>query len=64
MTGTGSAGGPSALDALLREMVRRGASDLHLSAGQPPRLRIDGSLAHGGEGGWPGRTPRDWRNPC
>ena len=29
---------------LLAEMVRRGASDLHLTVGAPPRMRIDGSL--------------------
>ncbi len=50
MTGAGSAGGPPELEGLLREMVRRGASDLHLTVGQPPRLRIDGSLAEGGGG--------------
>ncbi len=30
--------------ALLHEMVRRGASDLHITADAPPRLRIDGEL--------------------
>jgi twitching motility protein PilT len=29
---------------LLELMVERGASDLHLSSGQPPRLRVDGDL--------------------
>ena len=29
---------------LLEEMVRRGASDLHLTAGVPPILRLDGDL--------------------
>jgi twitching motility protein PilT len=29
---------------LLRETVEKGASDLHLSAGEPPRVRIDGDL--------------------
>lgn len=29
---------------LLADMVRRGASDLHLTVGAPPRMRIDGSL--------------------
>lgn len=33
------------LDPLLREVVRRGASDLHLTVGRPPQLRIDGRLA-------------------
>ena len=30
---------------LLSEMVERGASDLHLTVGERPRLRIDGALA-------------------
>ena len=51
MTGAGSSGGPPDFEVLLREMVRRGASDLHVTAGQPPRLRIDGSLADGDDGG-------------
>jgi len=29
---------------LVREAVKKGASDLHLSAGGPPRLRVDGDL--------------------
>ena len=29
---------------LLRETTEKGASDLHLSAGEPPRVRIDGDL--------------------
>lgn len=33
------------IELLLREMARLGASDLHLTAGQPPRVRVDGSLA-------------------
>ena len=36
---------PSTLRALLEEMVERDASDLHVAAGMPPRLRIDGALA-------------------
>jgi twitching motility protein PilT len=32
------------LRALLDEMVERGASDLHITSGQRPKLRIDGSL--------------------
>ena len=35
---------PSTLRALLEEMVERDASDLHVAAGIPPRLRIDGAL--------------------
>ena len=34
------------VDDLLREAIERGASDLHLSVGLPPVLRIDGSLVH------------------
>lgn len=37
--------GGQGLGPLLEEMVRRGASDLHLTVGLAPRLRIDGSLA-------------------
>jgi twitching motility protein PilT len=29
---------------LLKAMIQRGASDLHLTAGSPPQLRIDGNL--------------------
>lgn len=36
---------PGVLGPLLEEMVRRGASDLHLTVGLAPRLRIDGLLA-------------------
>ncbi len=32
------------LEQLLREMVGRGASDLHLTVGERPKLRIDGTL--------------------
>lgn len=32
------------IDDLLREACERGASDLHLSVGLPPMLRVDGSL--------------------
>ena len=30
---------------LLKTMIERGASDLHITTGSPPRLRIDGKLA-------------------
>ena len=33
-----------ALDAILRRLVAEGASDLHLSAGQPIRWRLDGDI--------------------
>ena len=36
---------PPDLAPLLREVVRRDASDLHLTVGRPPKLRIDGRLA-------------------
>ena len=32
------------LQALLKTMLDKGASDLHITAGSPPRLRIDGDL--------------------
>ena len=49
MTPAGSPERPTGLEAFLREMVRRGASDLHLTVGQPPKLRIDGALRDIGE---------------
>jgi twitching motility protein PilT len=33
------------LRALLEEMIQRGASDLHVTAGEKPMLRIDGAMA-------------------
>jgi len=35
----------AALDALLRTMVERGASDLHLRCGEPPILRLHGEMS-------------------
>ncbi len=32
------------IDKLFHEMCRRGASDMHLTSGEPPRLRVDGSI--------------------
>ena len=32
------------LEELLRVMMERGSSDLHISAGSPPRIRVDGAL--------------------
>ena len=32
------------LQALLKALTDKGASDLHISAGSPPRLRLDGDL--------------------
>jgi twitching motility protein PilT len=36
---------PPSLPALLRWMIEKNASDLHLAAGAPPLLRLDGALA-------------------
>src|SRR5574340_1117197 len=33
------------LQELLRVMTERGGSDLHLSAGSPPRIRVNGKLS-------------------
>ncbi|MEO6525324.1 MAG: type IV pilus twitching motility protein PilT [Gemmatimonadaceae bacterium] len=41
----GSDNARSTLDALLRLMVERGASDLHLRCGEPPILRLHGEMA-------------------
>jgi twitching motility protein PilT len=35
--------------ALLEEMIERSASDLHVTVGEPPRLRIDGDLVSSSE---------------
>jgi twitching motility protein PilT len=40
---TPATGGPD-LDAYLRQMVDAGGSDLHLSAGETPRIRVDGDM--------------------
>ncbi|MHC4661004.1 MAG: ATPase, T2SS/T4P/T4SS family, partial [Planctomycetota bacterium] len=32
------------LEELLQQLVERGGSDLHITAGSPPRIRIDGRL--------------------
>lgn len=37
---------PFNLRALLEEMVRRDASDLHITAGEKPKLRVDGELVN------------------
>jgi twitching motility protein PilT len=39
--------GPAKIDRLLREMLQRKASDLHLSANSPPVLRVDGEVHFG-----------------
>ncbi len=38
------------MEPLLREMVDRGASDLHIAGGQPPMLRVDGALVAAADG--------------
>jgi twitching motility protein PilT len=35
-------------EALLEQLVKRGGSDLHITAGSPPKIRIDGSLIDAG----------------
>src|SRR5579864_1710825 len=35
---------PRGIDLLLRAMIDRGASDLHLAAGSPAMFRVDGKL--------------------
>jgi twitching motility protein PilT len=45
-----AAGPPINLHQLLKAMIEKGASDLHLTTGSPPQLRIDGDLV-------PLRTP-------
>lgn len=42
--GVGPSGSTEAIDALLRKMVELGASDLHVSVGAPPILRLDGDV--------------------
>jgi len=39
---------PATLRGLLEEMIDKGASDLHLSAGEVPKLRVDGKLVASG----------------
>ena len=47
---TSPTGGPTAspvnLRSLLDEMIKRGASDLHITAGERPKLRIDGDITN------------------
>lgn len=40
----GPSGSTEAIDRLLRKMVEMGASDLHISVGSPPILRLDGDV--------------------
>lgn len=46
---------------LLKQMIERGASDLHVTTGSPPRLRIDGKLIPIDH---PPLTPADTKNLC
>src|SRR4029079_3175149 len=39
--------GPARMDRLLREMMQKKASDLHLSANSPAVLRVDGEIHFG-----------------
>ena len=34
------------LRSLLDEMIQRGASDLHITAGERPKLRVDGAIVN------------------
>lgn len=43
-TEEGPTGSTEAIDRLLRKMVEMGASDLHISVGSPPILRLDGDV--------------------
>jgi twitching motility protein PilT len=48
MTATAAASTPPAnfnLRSLLEEMIERGASDLHITAGERPKVRVDGDIA-------------------
>jgi twitching motility protein PilT len=44
--GTGAAANPVNLRGLLDEMIKRGASDLHVTAGERPKMRIDGDITN------------------
>jgi twitching motility protein PilT len=50
---------PTALNlrTLLEEMIQRGASDLHITAGERPKLRIDGDITNSAHE--PALTPKD-----
>jgi twitching motility protein PilT len=50
---------PTALNlrTLLEEMIQRGASDLHITAGERPKLRIDGDITNSAHE--PPLTPKD-----
>ena len=52
---------PVNLRALLEEMIEKDASDLHLVAGERPKLRVDGDIGNAARE--EGLTPKDtlWR---
>ncbi len=56
---TAPADGLGEIEPLLREMARRGASDLHLTVATPPRLRIDGQLTEAETGDGRALEPAD-----
>jgi twitching motility protein PilT len=45
----GGRSGPARIDALLREMIQKKASDLHLTAGSAPVFRVDGEIHFGAD---------------
>ncbi len=49
------------LHQLLKAMIEKGASDLHITTGSPPQLRIDGKLA---PLRMPPMTPQDTKQSC
>ena len=51
------------INQLLEETIRRKASDLHITAGVPPMLRIDGNLQPLGEVVLTLKTPGDSSRP-
>ncbi|MFO0740431.1 MAG: type IV pilus twitching motility protein PilT [Labilithrix sp.] len=45
----GGRSGPARIDGLLREMIQRKASDLHITAGAAPVFRVDGEIHFGAQ---------------
>lgn len=45
------------IDEIAKEAVERGASDIHITAGTPPMIRLSGSLVP--LQGYPSMTPKD-----
>lgn len=50
----------AAIDQLLRTMLEKGGSDLHLTVGLPPKARISGALQAIGDAPVDGRTLEGW----